>query len=115
VNGGGATAKPRTPVRESIERAELRARVSGAGVGAAVVDTAFRGGAHVWNCIVSDGRRWRYVRVIGEGLGPFHNLRPERVEDGIERFAETLPADGRLQFLLDANPLHIDADGNVGD
>jgi hypothetical protein len=37
------------------------------------------------------------------------------VEQGIERFAATLPAPDRIRHLLNANPLHIDRDGNVRD
>jgi hypothetical protein len=103
------------PTREYLGRAGLRARESGAGIGAAVVEAGVRDGAHVWDCVVTDGAEWHYVRVVGRDLGPFQNIPPEVVEDGIERFAASLPAEGRLQFLLDANPLHIDAEGHVGD
>jgi hypothetical protein len=37
------------------------------------------------------------------------------VEQRIERFAATLPARDRLRHLLNANPLHIDRDGTVGE
>jgi hypothetical protein len=39
----------------------------------------------------------------------------EHVESGIERFAATLPARDRIRQLLNANPLHIRADGTVSD
>ena len=38
-----------------------------------------------------------------------------RIEQGIERFAATLPARDRIRHLLNANPLHIRADGTVSD
>jgi hypothetical protein len=47
--------------------------------------------------------------------GPFAGISPEEIEEGIERFAATLPAGDRLYRLLNFNPLHIDAEGNVGD
>jgi hypothetical protein len=52
---------------------------------------------------------------IGAGLPPFPNISSEQVEQGIERFAATLPARDRLRHLLNANPLHIDRDGTVSD
>jgi hypothetical protein len=95
--------------------AEFHARESPSGVGAAVITSRFKGGEHVWECIVSDGDEWHYVRVLGPDLGPFPNLSSEDVEHAIERFAATLPAPDRIRHLLNANPLHIDRDGNVAD
>ena len=69
----------------------------------------------MWTCIVTDGREWHYVRVIGVNLPPFPNISLEQVEKGIERFAAMLPAQDRLRHLLNANPLHIDRDGTVSD
>jgi hypothetical protein len=95
--------------------AEFHARESRAGIGAAVLFSAFEDGRHVWDCIVSDGREWHYIRVLGPDLGPYPNLSGEDVEQAVERFAETLPAQDRLRHLLNANPLHIDRDGNARD
>jgi hypothetical protein len=33
----------------------------------------------------------------------------------IQRFAATLPAQDRIRHLLNANPLHVDREGNVSD
>jgi hypothetical protein len=79
------------------------------------MESTFRSGQHVWVCVVSDGREWHYVRVLGRDVGPFPGLSTEDVELGIERFAEALPADYRMGHLLAANPLHIDRNGNVDD
>jgi hypothetical protein len=95
--------------------AEFHARESATGIGAAVVESSTDGGQHVWVCIVTDGQEWHYVRVVGVDLPPFPNISGEEVEEGIERFAATLPAQDRLRHLLNANPLHIDADGTVSD
>ena len=100
---------------EHRERAELRARKSASGIGAAVTRSESEGGGHAWQCIVTDGRQWHYLRVIGTGVGPFPDIYPEGIERGIEQLAGTLPTEGRLQYLLDMNPLHMDVDGNVGD
>jgi hypothetical protein len=69
----------------------------------------------VWECIVTDGREWHYIRVLGSGVGPFPDISLEAIESGIERFAGTLPAQNRLYNLLNANPLHLNRDRGVSD
>ncbi|MGZ6616092.1 MAG: hypothetical protein ACXVFQ_16855 [Solirubrobacteraceae bacterium] len=103
------------PVADFRAHAEFHARESPTGIGAAVVKSSVEAGERVWECIVTDGREWHYVRVVGVDLPPFPNISSEQVEEGIERFAATLPAQDRLRHLLNANPLHIDADGAVSD
>lgn len=104
-----------TPIEDYRAHAEFHARKSPAGIGAAVIHSGFEDSEHVWDCIVTDGREWHFVRVLGRDLGPRPSLSAEEVEAGIERFATTLPAQGRIRYLLDTNPLHIDRDGNVSD
>jgi hypothetical protein len=104
-----------TPARDGRAHAEFHARESPTGIGAAVVHSDFEDDEHVWECIVTDGREWHYVRVLGTDLGPFPNISAEAVEEGIQRFAATLPAKDRLRHLLNANPLHIDSQGTVAD
>jgi hypothetical protein len=48
-------------------------------------------------------------------VGVHPDISSQAVERGIERFAATLPAEGRLRALLNANPLHIDSAGVVRD
>ena len=103
------------PVADFRADAQFHARESPTGIGAAVVKSSVEAGERVWECIVTDGREWHYVRVVGVDLPPFPNISSEQVEEGIERFAATLPAQDRLRHLLNANPLHIDADGAVSD
>ncbi len=95
--------------------AEFHARQSPSGIGAAVTRSDFDGESHVWECVVSDGREWHYVRVLGPGLGPYPGLSSEDIEEGIARFAATLPQAYRIRQVLNANPLHIDRDGVVRD
>jgi hypothetical protein len=104
-----------SPARDFRAHAEFHAHESATGIGAAVIESSVEGGQHVWECIVTDGQEWHYVRVVGVDLPPFPNISTERVEEGIERFAATLPAQERLRRLLNANPLHINADGTVSD
>jgi hypothetical protein len=80
-----------------------------------VIRSALEDGQRVWDCIVSDGSEWHYVRVLGVDLGPYPSLSAEDVEQGIERFAGTLPEQDRIRHLLNANPLHIDRRGTVRD
>lgn len=103
------------PAKDFRPHAEFHARKSATGIGAAVVRAGVENGRHVWECIVTDNQEWHYVRVVGVDLPPFPNISSERVEEGIERFAATLPAQDRLRHLLNANPLHIAADGTVSD
>ena len=98
-----------------IAHAEFHARENPTGIGAAVVQSSFDDGERVWDCIVTDGHEWHYIRVIGRGLGPFPNISSDYVEEGVMRFAATLPAQNRLRHLLDADPLHIDSTRKVGD
>ena len=85
------------------------------GVGAAVVRSSFEHGERVWDVIVRDADECRYVRVLGSNLGPFSSISTENIEQGIERFAATLPAQQRLRQLVNASPLHISRDGTVRD
>jgi hypothetical protein len=102
-------------LRSRREHSEFRARGSQAGIGAAVVFSGFEDGEHVWECIVTDGREWHYIRVLGPELGPYPTLSPDDIEQGIEHFAASLPAQHRIHHLLNANPLHIDPGGSVRD
>jgi hypothetical protein len=95
--------------------AAFRARRSETGIGAALVRSTSDEREHVWDCIVTDGREWHYIRVLGSGLGRFRDISVEDIECGIERFAGTLPAQNRIYNLLNANPLHIDRNRNVSD
>jgi hypothetical protein len=95
--------------------ATFRAQRSASGVGAAVARSGFGDGAHFWDCLVTDGQDWQFIRVRGVDLSPTPDLGTEDVEQGIERFATTLPESDRLQALLNANPLHVDRSGTVSD
>ena len=95
--------------------AAFRARRNGTGIGAALVRSTSNESEHVWECIVTDGRDWRYIRVVGSDLGQFPDISVEVIESGIERFAGTLPAENRIYNLLNANPLHIDRSRRVSD
>jgi hypothetical protein len=75
----------------------------------------FKHGERVWDCVVRDAGEWHYIRVIGVDLGPFSSISTADIEQGIERFAATLPPENRLSSLVNANPLHIDRDGRVHD
>jgi hypothetical protein len=103
------------PAQERLDHVAFRARTSQVGIGAAVLNATVESGQRIWDCIVSDGEQWQYVRVVGVDLGPFAGISPVEIEEGIERFAATLPVGNRLYQLLNFNPLHIDAEGNVGD
>jgi hypothetical protein len=104
-----------SPIRPFLDDAEARALESPVGIGAAVVSSTFGEDAHRWECVVSDGREWHYLTVLGTGVGAHPGISSQEVERGIERFAAELPADGRLRTLLNANPLHIDSVGVVRD
>jgi hypothetical protein len=105
----------RTPAKDLLAHAEFHAKENPSGIGAAVVRSVFEDGQRIWDCIVTDGREWHYIRVLGPELGPYPNLSSEDVEQAIDRFAATLPERYRIRHLLNANPLHIDRDGNVRD
>ncbi|MEA2159009.1 MAG: hypothetical protein QOD66_1389 [Solirubrobacteraceae bacterium] len=105
----------RTPVEIHLEHAEFHRREDGIGIGVAVVRSSFERGAHVWDCVASDGREWHYIRVLSEELGPFPNVSAEEVERGVGQFAANLPERYRIRHLLNANPLHIDGTGAVAD
>jgi hypothetical protein len=111
------SANPGSPSPAELYRAHamVRARDSASGIGAAVVRSAFEDEGHVWDCVVTDGDEWHYIRVVGPDVGPFRNFPSEEVESAVERFAAALPAKARIRHLLNANPLHIDHDGNVSD
>lgn len=105
----------RVPTEGHRAHAAFHARESPVGIGPAVVRSYIREGDRVWDCIVTDGREWHYIRVIGDDLGPFPALSPEDVEEGIARFAATFPAEYRLRWILNANPLHVSRQGEVTD
>jgi hypothetical protein len=99
-----------TSAEQYWAHAVFRARRNGTGIGAALIRSTSTDSEHVWECIVTDGREWHYIRVLGSGLGRFPDIPAEAIESGIERFAATLPAQTRIYNLLNANPLHIDRD-----
>ncbi|HTP20068.1 MAG TPA: hypothetical protein VMJ65_10725 [Solirubrobacteraceae bacterium] len=109
----------RSPDRPSDD--ELRAHAAfeagrtASGIGVAVGKSGYRDSEHVWECIVSDGEEWHFIQVLGVDLGPSGDIPIEDLEQGIERFAATLPEPKRLDALLSANPLHVDASGTVRD
>lgn len=109
----------RSPDRPSEDelraQAAYEARRNASGIGAAVARSGRSDGERSWECIVSDGEEWHFIRVLGVDLGPSTNLGTEDIQRGIERFAATLPDSSRLHALLDANPLHIDRSGTVSD
>jgi len=95
--------------------AAFRAQRSASGIGAAVARSSYGNGEHFWECIVTDGEEWHFIRVLGVDLSPSPDLGTDDVEHGIEQFAATLPESGRLLALLSANPLHVDRSGTVSD
>jgi hypothetical protein len=105
----------RGPVEQYLAHAGFHARESPSGIGAAVVRATYEDGERTWDSVVSDCDEWHYIRVVGTDLGPFPNISAEDVEEGIARFAVTLPAKYRIRHLVNANPLHIDRDRNVRD
>ncbi len=108
----------RSPDRTSEDdlraHAAFQAGRNASGIGAAVARTGQNGSEHFWDCIVSDGEAWHFIRVLGAGFSSFPGLASEDIERGIERFASTLPQPDRLGALLNASPLHVDRGGTVG-
>jgi hypothetical protein len=95
--------------------AAFQAERSASGIGAAVARSDYDGREHFWECLLTDGQDWQFIRVLGVDLSPSPDVSSEDIEQGIERFAATLPESSRLQALLDASPLHVDRSGNVSD
>jgi hypothetical protein len=102
-------------VDEYLAHARFHAHENPSGIGAAVVESTVRGGQRTWDCIVTDGREWHYVRVLGTDVGPFPNISPVDVQDGITRFAARWGAPYRIHRVLNANPLHMDRSAKVTD
>ena len=111
--GGTSDARFSPVIEIQLTRAMSRARESGSRIGATVVRSCPTEARHLWDCLATDGHEWHYVRVLGVDLGPFPNLNPDKIEEGIERFAGTLPAAYRIRHLLNANPLHVNGSGSV--
>jgi hypothetical protein len=95
--------------------AAFEAQRSASGIGAAVVRSGYGDGEPFWECIVSDGQEWHFIRVLGVELAPAEELPIDEIERGIERFAGALPESNRLLTLLNASPLHVDRGGRVTD
>jgi hypothetical protein len=111
-----ADRSPDRPTDEELRAdAAFRAGQSGSGIGVAVVRSDYRDGEPFWECIVTDGKEWHFIEVIGVDLGAFPDVGTNEIEQGIERFAATLPDSYRLGELLGANPLHVDKRGTVTD
>jgi hypothetical protein len=104
-----------TPAEDSREHAEFHAHEDAVGVGASLARSGFEDGERVWDCIVTDGREWHHIRIQGVGLTPFPPFSGEDIEAAVERFALGFPAPYRLRGLLNANPLHLDANGEIHD
>ena len=112
---GKSNARCSPVIDIQLTYAMSRVRQSDSRIGAAVVRSVPAEATHLWDCLATDGHEWRYLRVLGVDVGPFPNLSPHRIEEGIERFAGTLPAAYRLRHLLNANPLHVEGSGSVSD
>jgi hypothetical protein len=98
---------------ELHDHAAFEAGRSASGIGAAVARSGYGDGEHFWECIVTDGKEWHFIRVLGIDLGPAPDLASVDIEQGIERFAGTLPESYRLGTLVNASPLHVDRSGAV--
>ena len=68
-----------TPAEQYRAHAAFRARRNGIGIGATVVRSTSHESEHVWEFIVTDGREWHYIRVLGSGLGPFPDIPVEAI------------------------------------
>ncbi len=104
-----------TTVEEYLAHARFHAGVSASGIGAAVVRSGIKDEVHFWDCVVTDGREWHYIRVLGPDRGPFPSMSNDDIEAAIDRFAATLPTEYRLRALLNANPLHLHRTGEITD
>ncbi|MGO9890261.1 MAG: hypothetical protein ACLP0L_20500 [Solirubrobacteraceae bacterium] len=105
---------PDQPSEDELrEHAAFAAQRSPGGIGAAVERSGYSDGEHFWECIISDGNQWHFIRVVGVDLSPAPGLGTEDIEHGIEAFAATLPESDRVYALLNANPLHVDRSGTV--
>jgi hypothetical protein len=103
------------PEEEAREHARFHAQRSAAGIGAAVLRSGFTAGEHYWDCVVTDGEAWHYIRVIGRDVGPYPAFSAPQIGRAIERFVARLPPAYRLRGLINANPLHIDRSGAIDD
>jgi hypothetical protein len=102
-------------VGEYLAHARFHARENRTGIGAAVVESTIRGDQRTWDCIVTDVHEWHYVRVLGTDVGPYPNISPEDVEEGIARFAARWEPPHRIRHVLNANPLHMDRTARITD
>lgn len=100
---------------DACAHAQFWARRNSSGIGVSVTRASNDGDERAWQCIISDGYKWNYIRVIGHGIGRGSSFSPLEVEEGVTRFAEGLPEIGRLRYLRNANPLRISRNGVVRD
>lgn len=117
---GGSEESARPPPLHMSEalgdahaHAAFQARGNASGIGVSVTRAYHEGADRAWECLVSDGHKWHYIRLIGDKVGQYPNISPVDVEEGISQFAESLPKVGRLRHLLNMNPLHISRHGIV--
>jgi hypothetical protein len=68
-----ATTKPvGTPVDDALAHAQFHARTGVSGIGSTVIRSGYKDSGHFWDCVVTDGRQWHYIRVLGPISG--HSL-----------------------------------------
>ena len=107
-------SSPDVPSEDELRaHAAFGAQHNASGIGAAVARFVRGETDHYWECIVTDGDEWHFIRVVSRDRGSTPDLVTEDIERAIEEYAATLPASNRLNDLLNANPLHVDRDGSI--
>jgi hypothetical protein len=62
--GAGSSHADPTPIAAQVV----------SGIGSTVIRSGYKDSGHFWDCVVTDGREWHYIRVLGPDLGQFPPL-----------------------------------------
>jgi hypothetical protein len=99
------------PFADYRERARYRQLRGRNGIGVVVEQAVFGDeDGRRWQCIATDGRRFRHLEAVVPGVPPYAGIPTAAVEAALEKRAADYPEQSRLAALVNASPVVLALD-----